>query len=530
MNDKIDWNKENIEDHLFNAEKYYQETFDHIVNILNNYQNLSDDKEYYHLLLGDWLIQLIHQTYLKWINKEIYHFDEKEIVFSVTASIEEFNIYRLTKTFNNNLEKIVSYYLTSKDLSSLKLKIYSKKQIKDSSSFNLTLFKNIINDSIFNQKNKKIILFEQLRRNSHYQFYSKAIKWKNWLGIKSSLSYEYLNGQVDFKWRKQNLCYDKNEINFLNFLKILLPLLIPNSLLETFKANRAKILKLNPERPEYLYSATALYQQYNKVLFAEWKKNGTKLLYHQHGGNYGLDAKHTMEEYEISSANKYYTWGWRKNDQNVFSLPVPSIEVNKEKLTRILLCVNDYYSLGHRIHYQPMGNRIIEMHNQTLRFIEHIKSHLPLDVRLPQVEYDYSIAPTLKSSPNIRSIDNSSTRTYNMPLSYSHGNSIIVHSYLCTSWLETIGIDIPTVCFYDPEVYKFRDNAHISIEKLERVGILHKSGQDAAKFINNLKNNIEDWWSSNETKDARSYFKKNYANFSYNWHLSWEKEFRSLID
>ncbi len=530
MNDQTDWNKDNIEECLSNAEGYYEEAFDHIVSLLNDYQNLYNDKDYYQLLLGDWLIQFIHQTYLKWINKENYYFIDNKIIFSIATSIEEFNTYRLTKVFNDNLENIIYNYINSEDLSLIQLKHFNKRQNNHQTSISLTPFKNLINNSIFNQKNKKIVLFQYLRRNSNYQFYSKAIKWKKWIGLKSSIPYEYSNDQIDFKWRKQNLPYDKNNINFLNLLKILLPLLIPNSLLESFKINRTSILNLNPVRPGYLYSASGLYQQHNKLLFAEWKKSGTKLLYHQHGGNYGLDAKHALEEYEMSSVNRYYTWGWCKKSKNVFSLPVPSIKVNKEKLTRILLCVTDYYSLGHRIHYQPMGNRIIEMHNQTLRFLEKIKSHLPLDLRLPQKEYDYSIASILKSTPNLRSIDKTSTRKYNMPLSYSHGNSIVVHSYLCTSWLETMGLDIPTVCFYDPEVYKFRHNAHISIEKLERVGILHKSGQDAANFINDLKNNIEEWWSSSETMDARSCFKKNYANFSNNWHVNWEKEFRSLID
>ena len=353
------------------------------------------------------------------------------------------------------------------------------------------------------------------------------------MGIKSSDQFNLSEKDIDKKWRIQNLSLNKEESSFNSFIKTIIPLFIPQLIVESFLENKNRIMLNNLNRPKFIYSATGLYSNEFKILAAEWKKRGTKFLYHQHGGNYGLDYTHWFEEYEIGSADIYYTWGWKSNEYNkdIKSLCVPSIKIKDRKKTRILLSVTDYPISGHRIHYQPMGSeRVNIMHTETLDFIKNVGSNYPLDVRLPIKNYTNNISDKIKNSNHVRAIDSTISNRYNMPYSYTLGISIAVHSYLCTSWLETIGLDIPTICFYDAKIYKFKESANKIIDKLEQVGILHKTGKSAALFLLSLGTNVDNWWNESDTVSARLLFKSSYANFSNKWHIEWEEEFLKVIN
>ncbi|NQW67862.1 MAG: hypothetical protein HQ454_01020, partial [Acidimicrobiaceae bacterium] len=106
---------------------------------------------------------------------------------------------------------------------------------------------------------------------------------------------------------------------------------------------------------------------------------------------------------------------------------------------------------------------------------------------------------------------------------------LVIHNYLGTSWLETLAMNIPTVCFYDPQLYRPRAVVEPFFEALQRIGILHYSGKEAAKFVNSLNGDPSSWWKSAEVQEAREAFVARYANFSDNWVEAWQTEFESLL-
>jgi putative transferase (TIGR04331 family) len=106
---------------------------------------------------------------------------------------------------------------------------------------------------------------------------------------------------------------------------------------------------------------------------------------------------------------------------------------------------------------------------------------------------------------------------------------LVLHNYLSTAWLETMALNIPTVCFYDPEIYSPRDSARPYIDALAKVGVIHYSGIEAAKFVNGLNEEPSAWWLSTEVQEAREAFVARYANFSENWLPAWMEEFERLL-
>nr|MBU6203621.1 hypothetical protein [Acidobacteriota bacterium] len=106
---------------------------------------------------------------------------------------------------------------------------------------------------------------------------------------------------------------------------------------------------------------------------------------------------------------------------------------------------------------------------------------------------------------------------------------LVIHNYLGTSWLETLAMDVPTVCFYDRRIFRPRAAAQPFIDALANAGIIHYSGREAANFVNSLRGNPSSWWRLAEVQEAREAFVARYANFSENWLEAWQAEFESLL-
>jgi hypothetical protein len=66
------------------------------------------------------------------------------------------------------------------------------------------------------------------------------------------------------------------------------------------------------------------------------------------------------------------------------------------------------------------------------------------------------------------------------------------------------------------------------IDDLESVGILHRTVESAAEFVNRVESHPEDWWHSTRVQEVRRNFCEQYANFSHDWKSLWGKEFKRI--
>jgi putative transferase (TIGR04331 family) len=264
------------------------------------------------------------------------------------------------------------------------------------------------------------------------------------------------------------------------------------------------------------------------VLVAEWREQGCQLLYHQHGGGYGIDRQNVLEDYEVRVSDRYYTWGWRHSSPSVTPLsPAPlSAKVDHEAGHRrgVLLVCLETPRLPYRLWYQPMPGTMELVMRNTAEFVSKLNNPDGLLVRLAPKGFGWGMREVIQSKvPNTRFDDHSKDSLRRFAES-----SLVVHNYLGTGWLESLALDIPTVCFYSPTIQAFRAEAVSFIAQLEAVGILHRSGSEVAGFVKSLGKYVDQWWRSEEVQTARQAFVKNYSNFSSDWIAQWEAEFDSL--
>ena len=374
----------------------------------------------------------------------------------------------------------------------------------------------------------KILLTQPCFKCSRQEWIEALLRWRSWVALDDMQYPISVAGHTDWEWRKrQSADSPLPPRNFAELVMTLMPLYLPITLLEGFKDFRAKVFALSLARPQAVYSANALHAHLTfKVLMAEWRQEGTQLLYHQHGGGYGLEPQLAVEEYEIRVSDRFYSWGWQREGSPVYPLsPAMPAARRKCRSKHILLNCLDLPTVPYRLMFTPMPGTIETMHRNTYEFLVGLPDRRNLIIRPYPVDFGWGAVEAMRSAAPEASFD----RRHKQFTLFSTCR-LVVHNYLGTSWLETLGLNIPTLCFYDPATYIYREEVQSKIDALQKIGVLHHSGKDAARFVASLGDDIEGWWRKPEVQEARRNFVERYANFSPDWQKQWGSEFEAVLD
>ena len=90
-----------------------------------------------------------------------------------------------------------------------------------------------------------------------------------------------------------------------------------------------------------------------------------------------------------------------------------------------------------------------------------------------------------------------------------------------TTFDISISAQIPTLLFWEKSHWPLTDEGYEVFKNLEKAKIYHQSGSDAAKFLNSISGNIDDWWNSSETKSSIDLYQSHYAMISETWKAEW---------
>jgi putative transferase (TIGR04331 family) len=88
---------------------------------------------------------------------------------------------------------------------------------------------------------------------------------------------------------------------------------------------------------------------------------------------------------------------------------------------------------------------------------------------------------------------------------------LVVHSYDSTGILETLALNIPTLCFWSAGTSQLRASAVPFYELLLDAGILHTTAQSAARQVAQVWADVRGWWSGAAVQHARRSFCHEYA-------------------
>ncbi len=531
----VHWNKQDVEQGLIAISEVRGNALTVLKQILDCYHGENRSERYYEILCGSWLELFLHLCYSTWLDaerEETRHLSKTHgLALGIAETPTEFtNWLTDDPRFRTALSAIASQQGTdgstlaqrvqNGEIKRIKVTETGSKFKKILKSVLKTVLKKVASDT------RDVIVCKPYQRSSNIEYLNAAWSLRN---IAEFNDFDFpleIAAELDIEWRIEQASQSK-ESGFRQIVEKLLPLQIPVIYLEGYEACRKQCFDNDIKRPRAIYTANALHYHLSfQFLAADWVERGTKLLCHQHGGGYGVDLKHAQEEFEVRVSDRFYTWGWGGNQHgSVQPLSAPNFRLGRQKKQYILLNCVAYPLHVLRVHFQPMPGRIESLVGDTVSFTTNLKNSLDLLVRPYFQDYGIGMEQAIRTASPIVQFDEERPNS----LTRFAQSKLVVHNYLGTSYLETLYLNVPTICFYDPEIYDFRKEAKPLIQALENAGVIHRSGASAAFFVNKMDGNIDVWWESNHVQSARRMFVDKYAKFSMAWVEQWREEFMTVL-
>lgn len=489
--------------------------------LLDSYHGESRELAYYDLLASDWLEPFTHLVYVAMQEVGGANNTAEDLSVPVSTDLAVAKSHFLEPCFHEQLRMAVAYLSCGGSIRNWKFEnddvvIVSGRR----ESFSIRLVRS------FSTSQPHLLVTAPYFKCSKFEWVSSLWRWRRWLAWDDFQYPIRIASRLDSSWRKAKAISTLPATNLNELVRVLLPLHLPVALLEGFAEYRKAVLAFPVLRPRMVYSANSLHSHLAwKLLVAEWRQQGTLLLYHQHGGGYGIDRSHSIEAFESRVADRYYTFGWHSDKHHIKPLTPPRINAPNRLRTRLLLSCLDMPRVVYRLHFQPMPGTIETMHSETCAFLISLSDRSKLLIRPYSQDYGWGAVEMMRKAAPDAEIDD----RQNLSSDRFAESRLVIHNYLGSGWLETLALDIPTVCFYDADTYLFREEAQPYIDALENVGVLHHSGSSAAQFVAALGDNIETWWRKRDVQQARLAFVRQYANFSSDWKREWEQEFKAVL-
>ena len=89
---------------------------------------------------------------------------------------------------------------------------------------------------------------------------------------------------------------------------------------------------------------------------------------------------------------------------------------------------------------------------------------------------------------------------------------------------EFLKIGVPFIIIIKDSYQNFKPNFRNELEKLEKIGLIHKSAQSGANFLNNNFENLHDWWKKIVKNKNFNQFKNNLFSSNINFLENIKKE------
>ncbi|MDC0553777.1 LIC12162 family protein [Flavobacteriaceae bacterium] len=506
--------------------KYYNYLSDKLGEKLNSEYNLNLSEHFWSIFFNSWLTVLIQiclkreKSVLNIIDK--YKDQEISVVISnkkqnwkFSDSLDFLNNGVVNPEFNEWLNsRILEHQIP------LKWKV-SYKKIEQSKK------KKILNKNKNKNKNKikiktflnRIISFLTSRCSSIYGFNVLDKFYFSFLLIfKSKIS------------RKENVEVLKENINWsFNFIDDII------NKLDFEYFNKLPSVKINKNKGGKLklISAEDLFYDSDKIIdCAKRVEGGEYLIGTQHGGHTYGSALITdfLNSIELNKCLQFFTWGWNNIGGSTTSLqPLssPYLEGYKNKHIRknekIILVGTRMHLFFRRFESAPQPQQWLAYREQKTKLISKI-------IDIENCKDDFFYRPYFNE---IGSLKETSFLKNKFPdLSFIKGDlhkeifscRLLILDHPGTTLNIAMAGNIPVLCIWHEESFHFNEYASESLANLKKNNIFFSDVDELIIHLNNIEDNVSDWWQSTEIQTTRIEWCNTYARTSNHWRKEWTNQ------
>jgi len=398
-------------------------------------------------------------------------------------------------------------------------------------------YKNIYQD-IEHKNLDKNLSYKKKFKNYIFQCYKKfsqilvnnndAFLISTYLPTKEVIKIELALRQWPQIWRRLELSMDlepnqlirknltekfikKSDNDVENILRILFFELLPICYLEGFKELK-KIVNQQPwpTSPKVIFTGNSFNtDEIFKLYTAIKTEDNTKYYVGQHGNNY-FTSRINFPRIEEQTADKFLTWGWKK-------LPkyLPTF------IFKTLGKSNNYNTKGGLLLVEKSQEQRVETWDTYGEYVKYFKDQKKF-VNLLADEPKQKLFIRLSSSAvNLKLNENSRWLDFNKSLKIDNGkvaiqnlvakSRLVVSSYDSTVMLEMLSQNIPTLAFWQNNFDHLREKVRPEYQMLVDAGIVHLSAESVAGKVNEIWNNVDEWWSQSNVQHAKNEFCDIYA-------------------
>jgi putative transferase (TIGR04331 family) len=309
-----------------------------------------------------------------------------------------------------------------------------------------------------------------------------------------------------------NQFLSKSDDNLGDILGVMAFELLPVCYLEGF-SNIDKLVKQQPwpKSPKFIFTSSNFETDEVFKLWAATKvESGITYITGQHGNNYGT-YRYMDSTIEEVTADKFITWGW--TDGLPQHTPAFIFKTSGQKtghynqqggLLLIELCHSgrdskwdrSYEFLGYFKEQLDFVGKLIKVPKKLLTIRLHQPHTFPLGCEISRWQ----------------TFDDTIRLEFSMNISVLIAQSrLVVYSYDSTGILETLSQNIPTLAFWKNGLDHLRESAKPYYQLLVDAGIVHFTPESVAQKVNDVWDNVDEWWWQNKVQDARNKFCNRYA-------------------
>ncbi len=500
---------------------------------LNEVHSVNRSVRYWRILIGTWLHRFITISFNRWQTIQ-YAVDNYKIKETIIVEVPDFELVPLDYLGFANLNRVGNWdaAITAciiKEYTDIKYKVINVIDNKNIQQSKFT-FKP---KSTFKNKFKSMLVSGNRLLSKAFMRSHDALIITSGLPLWQEIKLYWLLKQPPIPQRtlpvsivkqvdglRDNFILENHGFTgFEKFIRRTIQKQIPILYLEGYKGLIRRTNSLGwPSKPKFIFTSNSFD---NDELFKVWTAEKTELgipyIIAQHGANYGTGEYAPSENHEVSTADRYITWGWRYNNKKHY--PVSALPYIGKTFPHCdpkggLLLVER--GGGQREHPWDELFLFKEYLKEQYRFIDElsvkIQSQTTVRLYAAHLYLSWSEDELWESKyPNIN-IDQGMSSMEDL----IKQSRLLVYTYNSTGILESMAFNTPSIFFWDVEKWPFRDEAKKIFKKLTDVGIFHTSAISASNKTNEIWSDVEKWWSSDEVQAARMEFCNQHLSLSDN--------------
>lgn len=511
--------------------KLYEELLIESTEALNLLHGTSHSIRYWRILLGPWMSTFINILFHRWSCLQLALQEYKisgTVALCLTSdtivpfSFEDFPEIYLSHAWNqhifsrilSNWSSVPMEWISSEDLSSPQ-----GRQVVAGDT--MPLVRHI----------KRRIASGASRFSKYICRSTDAFFISTYLPIKQDFLLQLALGQIPALWRsivapkvgfniqkRQQLHLNpRNYTGFEQCVRVLLLEQIPTVFVEGYSELQSIVSQLPwPRHPRVIFTSNNYWgDDVFKAWAAQQAQEGVPYVVGQHGGYAGVTKYINFAEgIDGAAADRYLTWGWTETG-NTKTYPGPALKLiglptsswsptgHLLQVTAVLLRYTRYpwdFS-EENADYLEEQLRFAEALPRAIRDRLIVRLHCahnvdgePQDIRWrdrhPDIRLDLGTGPI---EPLIRQ-----SRLY-------------IATYNGTTFLETLGRNIPTIMFWNPKHNELRLSAQPYFDRIKGVGIFHGTPESAAAKVAEVWDDVPRWWGRSDVQEARRYFCDRFA-------------------